>query len=102
MFEMIHKIGSMADADSLYMSSDQDQDLSAVDADVEEDEVSEQGYMSKDIKFLYLLITERVGHFKQTIHCTYPECLPIHFDTSTMYTCTCTSARLNRYDVLVF
>lgn len=37
---------SMADADSLYdMSSDQDQDLSAVDADAEEDEVSEQGYV---------------------------------------------------------
>ena len=34
----------MADADSLHdMSSDLDGDPSAVDADVEEDEVSEQG-----------------------------------------------------------
>ena len=34
----------MADADSLYdMSSDQDQDLSAGDADVDDDEVSEKG-----------------------------------------------------------
>lgn len=37
----------MADADSLYdMSSDQEQDLSAADADAEEDEVSEQGYIT--------------------------------------------------------
>lgn len=39
------EICSMADADSLYdMSSDQEQDLSAADA--EEDEVSEQGYIT--------------------------------------------------------
>jgi len=40
----------MADADSLHdMSSDLDQDQSAVDADAEEDEVSEQGYITEQL-----------------------------------------------------